>query len=73
MCASKVELDLMATPDEWPPLYNGHSPWSPLHWNSTNSYKTPDLWPPLYNGRIKSLIPVVAIIEGFHCMSSIYT
>ena len=34
-----VEPLLMATPDEWPPLYYGHSPWCPLHRNST--YKIP--------------------------------
>ena len=61
---------LMATPDKWPPLYNGHSPWSSLHWN--NTYKTPDLWPPLEifgpNGDLWPPLeifgPIVAIIEG---------
>ena len=28
---------------------NGHSRWSPLHWNST--YKISDLWLPLYHGQ----------------------
>ena len=47
------------------PLYNGHSPWSPLHWNST--YKPPDLWPPLYDGQ-NLWSQWWPLIEGFHCI-----